>query len=65
MPAVYIALASLHYPLRVPHPSDKFLERLTVAHTKKEEVCRIGSGSKRAVGLWKTFAYESAGLIQN
>eukprot|EP00965_Chrysotila_dentata_P115968 3832940-Pleurochrysis_carterae.AAC.1 len=67
MPAVYIALASLHYSQRVPHPRDNTLKRLAVAHTRKGEVGRIGSSRKRAVGLWKTFAYQSinAGLIRN
>eukprot|EP00965_Chrysotila_dentata_P004132 133761-Pleurochrysis_carterae.AAC.1 len=67
MPAVYIALGSLYYSQRVPHLSDTFLKRLAVAHARKGEVGRMGSGCKRPVGPWNNFAYESinAGLIRN
>eukprot|EP00965_Chrysotila_dentata_P064430 2135771-Pleurochrysis_carterae.AAC.1 len=51
MPAVYIALASLHYSQRVPHWSDNTLKGLAVALTRKGEVGTMGSGGKRAVCL--------------
>eukprot|EP00965_Chrysotila_dentata_P025535 849227-Pleurochrysis_carterae.AAC.1 len=38
MSAVYVALASLHYNQRVPHPSESTLKRMAVAFTRKGDI---------------------------
>eukprot|EP00965_Chrysotila_dentata_P074640 2465893-Pleurochrysis_carterae.AAC.1 len=66
MPAVHIALASLHYLQRVPHPRDNTHKRLAVALTRKGKVGRMGFSGKKAVSLLENLRLSiNAGLIRN